>query len=397
VIGYVLSWMRARRYDLAPPWETRVLVLNYTGGEGNWGCQTTSVGLLSLISKAYGTSAVLTVPIWFAGEQDQYDLPDSPDGWDDYLNDLTETPGFDRFGWADVVIMNGEGTIHEWPDMATRPESYLRLLEIYAASVGYGKPVMAVNQSIDYWSEGFGRWVQAAFKGCDYVSVREPISARKLAALGLEDVEVVPDAAFLTKPADDDAVGSFMDSRGIEPGFVAFFLGETVQDLPPDRLERAAVLASDVTGRPVVFFAGPWGERRLASEVASRLQAPVVGMEAGPEMLVGLLQRSSLVVSGRYHCCIFAALAPAPLLPLTSNTHKIEGVMEMLQYPVRPVELAEDGQDGFECSLKQVWETRDELKAVFERTVPEAVRLTERGYPNVLKGGRPTVDGVVIK
>ena len=53
MIGYVLSWMRARRYDLAPPWETRVLVLNYTGGEGNWGCQTTSVGLLSLISKAY--------------------------------------------------------------------------------------------------------------------------------------------------------------------------------------------------------------------------------------------------------------------------------------------------------------------------------------------------------
>ena len=382
---------------MAPPWATRVLLLNYTGEESNWGCQATSHGLLNLIRRAYGSSVVLPVPFEFADRPGQYDLPETPDSWDDFLEGTPVALGAGRLGWADVVVVNGEGTIHEWPDMRARPEPYLRLLEIYAASARYGKPVIAVNQTIDYRSEEFGRWVLTALERCDYVSVREPISARKLEALGLDGVELVPDAAFLTEAASEQEAEAFMAAREMEPGFAGFFLGETVQDLSADRLERAANSVRDVTGRPVVFFAGPWSERRLAGEVASRMGAPVIGMEAGPEMLVGLLRRSSLVVSGRYHCCIFAALAPAPLLPLTSNTHKIEGVMEMLSYPVRPVELAEDGRDDFEESLNQVWVKRDELKAVFGRSVPETIRLTEEGYPNVLKVGRSAVDGVMGK
>ena len=45
------------------------------------------------------------------------------------------------------------------------------------------------------------------------------------------------------------------------------------------------------------------------------------------------LRRFALVVSGRYHVLIFAAMAGVPALALPSNTYKIDGLLDLLGRP----------------------------------------------------------------
>ncbi|NBQ53380.1 MAG: polysaccharide pyruvyl transferase family protein, partial [Proteobacteria bacterium] len=52
------------------------------------------------------------------------------------------------------------------------------------------------------------------------------------------------------------------------------------------------------------------------------------------------LRRMEMVVSGRYHINIFAALAGVPFLPLSTNTGKMAGVLELLS-PNRKIPVRE--------------------------------------------------------
>ena len=116
------------------PGRTKVLLLNYTAHQDNYGCRATSKGLLKLIRQTYPSAAIVRRSIDFALSPDDFDLPTSPDGWDTYLENADRSSAFNGFSRADVIILNGEGTMHEWPDMRRRPEPYLRLLDVYAAS-----------------------------------------------------------------------------------------------------------------------------------------------------------------------------------------------------------------------------------------------------------------------
>jgi hypothetical protein len=64
----------------------------------------------------------------------------------------------------------------------------------------------------------------------------------------------------------------------------------------------------------------------------------------------GFLRRMGLVVSGRYHINIFTALAGVPFLPLSTNTGKMSGVLELLS-PNRKIPVREWGRETPELDL----------------------------------------------
>jgi polysaccharide pyruvyl transferase WcaK-like protein len=70
---------------------------------------------------------------------------------------------------------------------------------------------------------------------------------------------------------------------------------------------------------------------------------------AGSEMLVG----------GRFHLAIFAALQGTPVVPFEGNTHKIKGLVELLAYPIGSIEWKE--QEIYPAQIKNVFENREEL------------------------------------
>jgi polysaccharide pyruvyl transferase WcaK-like protein len=65
----------------------------------------------------------------------------------------------------------------------------------------------------------------------------------------------------------------------------------------------------------------------------------------------GFLRRMEMVVSGRYHINIFAALAGVPFLPLSTNTGKMSGVLELLS-PGRTISVREWGNKTPELNLE---------------------------------------------
>jgi polysaccharide pyruvyl transferase WcaK-like protein len=68
----------------------------------------------------------------------------------------------------------------------------------------------------------------------------------------------------------------------------------------------------------------------------------------------GFLRRMGLVVSGRYHINIFAALAGVPFLPLSTNTGKMAGVLKLLS-PNRKIPVREWGRETPELDLNSAF------------------------------------------
>jgi len=93
-----------------------------------------------------------------------------------------------------------------------------------------------------------------------------------------------------------------------------------------------------------------------------------------------------MVLSGRFHACVFAALAGTPLVSFRSNTYKMEGLLEMLGYPI-PVLDYEHLDNGEVLSVvNDVWERSEELSGLFAERVPEEREAAQKGYPNILRG-----------
>ena len=117
---------------------------------------------------------------------------------------------------------------------------------------------MVVNQTVDYWSEEVARCVKAAYQTCDYVAVRETLSLDRLKSLGLTDIHLFPDAAFMTEQAPKRRVLSFMDKRGIVRGFIGLFLGENVAKASAEKIQdMVKILRQTYHCQVVLFSADP--------------------------------------------------------------------------------------------------------------------------------------------
>ena len=378
-----LAGLLAHRVRLTLPTGPRVLVLNYTGAEANWGCVATSKGLLRLIRQAYPGARIVTKPLDSEPHPERLELPDDPSGFDAYLAPRLSTDARFRWhAWADVIVLNGEATIHEWADARAHPEPLLRLLEAYAGWRFIHKPVLAVNQSVHFQGERFGDWVRAAFGGCRYVAVREMRSLARLQSLGLRMVDLVPDAAFLTDAAPRASARRWLADHGIAPGYVALFLGESVAREPLFRIAEMVIALMERLQRQVVLFAAPWPDTEVARYLKATLGTPVVGLES-PERLVGLLREASIGVTGRWHAAIFLALAGTPFVPLHSTTDKNAALTELLEYPMAPERFERVGNDRIVALAAEVLERRDELHGSLRVNTRRLVEIARRGFPRV--------------
>ena len=177
----------------------RILILNFTGNEANWGCVGTCKGLVKMIRGVWPLARIKKAPIRFYSEGEECPLPPSLDLIDSFLEShINVIPEAKHIEWADYIIFNGEGSVHEWPTGVERPEPQMRLLEVYSANCYFsGKTVLALNQSVEFESSDFAEWVTTCLSPCSYIAVREPRSLRRLQNIGLKNVKLLPDAAFL--------------------------------------------------------------------------------------------------------------------------------------------------------------------------------------------------------
>lgn len=352
----------------------RIVLLNFPTEIGsNWGCTASCAGFRQVLKKCYPAVCLREHAIHF--RVPERSIPRNPDEMDSYIRYLAEEAWeeYPDLKWADLVILDGEGSIHEFTDARRNDFVYLKLVNIYAAKALYGARTMIVNHTIDFRSDQFAAVVKKVYPTCDYISVREPISQRALAKLGV-CAHLTSDTAFLVQPSPTGLDG-LRRRFSIPEDFYVFFLSQ-LTTVDPLYLKVLCKAICDHTGRPVCFFVLSDNEKRVVATLAgSDIPHVVIDEFVEPGDIVDALAHAEFCLSERFHATIFSVVAQTPFMGFRSNTYKIAGLIEMLGHPVPELVLGETPISEVLSRITFLRDNHSTIKANLARQLPRAVEL----------------------
>jgi hypothetical protein len=297
----------------------RVLLLNDTRADENPGCQATVASLVSGLSRL--TSGEVVTRLRGDGYEHFASLiadgeAFSSDRWQTAVRRFAlESDLPDALRDADLVVANLEGTFHHHTVGA------LSLGGAMAIAHRMGKRVWAVNGSV----EAIEPWLlSAALAPAEWLSVREPISHRWLVEQGL-NARSAADCVFLM-PQTTNLTSLHSPTALFTPGVLAS-LGHPSCD-PKEVVHHLEVL--EAHGWKPIFLRMADAEETLARAAREAGWAVDDNRSIRWQDFSSYLQQFGLVVSGRYHVLLFAAMAGVPAVALRSNTWKIEGLIELV-------------------------------------------------------------------
>lgn len=187
---------------------------------------------------------------------------------------------FDKFNRAQLVLANGEGTMHDNVGKANLVMETLQLAQ------DRNKRTMLVNTVWQNMRRDINMPILARL---DYLCVREPLSQK---ATGVK-CDVVPDFCVGTsfEKYEPDIVDTSLRSR--------YAKGDTHPDCP-------------------------W------HGIMNHIDATEVGLSTPFRELIEELKQYDTYITGQHHGIYAAILAGIKFLPLPSNTHKIEGLIKWI-------------------------------------------------------------------
>jgi polysaccharide pyruvyl transferase WcaK-like protein len=292
-----------------PPTTPYIVVVNDVGVAKHHGSKMVTARLVDELS-ARGFLAV-TIP---AGEN-----------WRDH------TEFIDR-AWA--VVLNGEGTLHHSAPGAQQ------LLTVAPYCQARSIPVFLVNS---IWQDNSSMMAQQA-KSFTAVFVRESRSQKQLADAGVVS-EVVPDLVVGWSASENQRVGRngvvvtdsvvLSDTQQLAKSAQAtgavFTTLEPVEPEPLDYTDTPFIrLRADVS-RSISHL---WsGAVRRAYRARGALLATIRRrrgwqVEFSLDDFFTALRHSELLITGRFHAVCMAMVTGTPFLAPSSNSHKIEAMLE---------------------------------------------------------------------
>lgn len=220
---------------------------------------------------------------------------------------------------ADLVIVNGEGTIHH-----DRPAG-IKLLEVGEFARHNGTRAALINST---WQANSTDSLKA-LDNFDIISVRESASQAELAGHGIE-ARRIPDLALFHQPpsaASRSGVGYCDSVQG--PKALALYKrmwalqGEPLPlvQLPLDPMTTLRWLLRFGDNKSAIF-----NPAHALSAIRATLQ-DYREQEADRDVTTTKVAAKRLVVTGRFHMLIFCLGARTPMLALSSNTHKNEATL----------------------------------------------------------------------
>jgi len=323
-----------------------VLLINDTSAWYHFGCTATSAGLRRGIGEIAGQVSSIPITTVMALR-----FPEGGARLDDRagfeaFRALNAGRGFGhvfhQIAAADVVVINGEGSIHHMTGTAA-----MLLYLAHVAHVRFGRPVQIVNHSAypaasaAAVAPGVARLYARVYRDLDFVAIREGASRALMRAVCGIDATASFDALVLE-------AGRF--AAGREPGPRA---GVVVSDSVVLRNVAARARFADLAGRLAgagwaVSF--PYGAvAHPARETMALLEDLVAQPPPGALRLVqavtlrdwfAAIDRAEAVVTGRFHMAMAAIFLGVPTLLYASNTPKSAALVEGLARPLPPFDPA---------------------------------------------------------
>lgn len=319
----------------------RILLLNDTRDQNNWGSVALTDALVAILNESCPQMDMRCIPsisLWTstskAGAVTMV-LPALADDYEETASAWQEGrggPEADAFirqvKWADLVIYNGEGSIYR------RNHSAIKALFMswYARKI-LGKPCAYLNGGLHltHVEPFLPPMARRTLLELDAVTIRESWSlqcAREFVP-GLE-AELLPDSAFYYAPeslADQQPGSYFCVAGGQMPHSLV-----RGKEAPICRL----IQALQRKGLKAMILAREDEDQYLAG-VAEMCGATFYGRDLAVDEVLGLLRSAALQLSGRYHHFIFGTLWGVPSIGFSAMSHKVQGVAEWFDALLKPV------------------------------------------------------------
>jgi polysaccharide pyruvyl transferase WcaK-like protein len=347
----------------------------------NWGGQATSKGIMTLVEKTYPDAEFvpLNLPsapmkkfrivrtIW-EKKLAKAILADDRQGVIHYLKKLNIDESF--FDDFDTVCFNGEGAIH------AKSGHLIRLMGMLYEYKKRGAFISALNQTVDLGENKYLKTVvKKVYSMVDYLAVREPVSQRELQKLGLYP-ELVGDAAYALGIFSAKKVEALTSDLDLPDKFVSvtgssiFKRNKKSVKLMDSLLEK---IVSFYKNMPIYFLATTKTDMYLAKELQSKYGFKIFAPPEKHDKAMAIIKKSYILIGGRQHPNIFAAMQGTPFIPFKGNTHKMEGVVELLKYPMDV--LGWDDQDYILKAFKKMESLRDHLEEIVQVPKIESICL----------------------
>jgi polysaccharide pyruvyl transferase WcaK-like protein len=349
----------------------RILLLMDNRGDSNWGSQATTNALATLLQTRFPGAELRGLPRSACRPEGQ--IKRSLATWlvqkgSSWAVDTLSAPWRDQFEWADLVVVNGEGTLHP------QPQALRWICTVTALAKRYSKPYWIVNSSLKCLGDPTQALFAEFFKGADHVAAREPVSFREMTALTPSAVQAA-DCAWLTELAPVEEARRILSKVGIDGRFAVMTGSASVHKWPIEH-QRSVVKALWKRDISVVYMYSDNKDEGVAYRLEWAFNLGVRNLthkEVTYRQLTTIQSLAEIVVGGRFHPTILAALVGTPFVAVPSNTHKMSGVMEMLGTPELLCDFS--SLDQVIPTINQVLDNRDDWSLRLRERAQEIVPL----------------------
>jgi len=317
-----------------------ICIANYTGVLFHVGCQSVSYVLEDELKKRFGDD--LNIKYLFSTTQTiGGEIPFTEDDFHVVLDNLNENHHLlNRLKEADLLILNGEGTLH-WPTNNNRVWYWLAC--IYLAKKKFGIPVWVINSSFFSEDPVFTSFATKMFREADYIALRDPQSHEEVRKLGIDTAVSAADLTFLLPHAVDEDIAQYFRTK--HPLWSRDDRGKRVVVAGSSALSGASLsrwtdayrtllggLKERFPDIRVLFVAQPdmGGDVDLFSALQSEFEDMVCVRDSiTPAEFIWQLGQADVVVSGRFHVNTIAIVSGTSAIMLSGNTPKNKLLVEM--------------------------------------------------------------------
>lgn len=320
----------------------KVVILNYTGFRKNWGSQATSDGLYCWLQNVLGIQNIESldvipyppghlldwiIKVFLGGFISKLLASTNPAPNCLFLLDLLCRlrfgQQFKRMQTSDVIVFQGEGSIVDDTCVTS-----LRILCLpYLAKHKYKKNVISCNQTIVMTSKTRSI-LKNVFSTFDLNYVREPETLNMLTADGWTQVGFLPDHAFLSMVK---AKGCNLD---LHKEYFCVSGSAAIEKYDVVAYVTTIHVISEQYQLLPVFLASRRGDRVVAKTYKKLFSNNVVEITSNEapsiEYLYQVLSNAKFVIGGRYHTSIAALINSTPVILTKSNSHKSNGLSQMM-------------------------------------------------------------------
>lgn len=281
---------------------------------------------------------------------------------------------------ADIVIVNGEGTLHHAED---RVKDLARIGKYVKEHLL--KPVVLINTIY----QDNGPEIGAYMKYFDLIYVRESFSQRELEKIGILS-HVVPDMTFYTPYdlADKHIVSDIgvSDSvySSVSKKLYSFSMHNHYHFLPVlsvPKINKFNYCSSWL--KLIRFLILKWIKTillKLGIPLSYKQKRSLYFMESYKDY-INTISNLKLFISGRFHSLCFALKTMTPFIAIRSNSHKIEGMLADIGIGYERILEFDDIE---ECELKKYTEWSDDESIKIHQYINEAPLKIEEMFDKIL-------------